>query len=278
VVSRLKEEWPDNEFRLHTVTAKGSIQGERGSRNAELQAALLASKIDIALHHLRDLPFAPTDDLEVASIPRRLEARDALVGRSGFKNVAGLPQGARVGVSSVLRRALLYSYRPDLNLLELTGDIDDRLEALGAGEFDAIILPAGDLQQLEMRNRIDEIVATEILLPAPAQGAMALEVRSDDDIANEVAYSLQHRPSDDRVTAERAFMEGVKGAGKAVGALATIAGDGTLSLEGCVASPDGAQVIRASIEGDPEEAEDLGFELAQDVLARGGAKLLEGNV
>jgi hydroxymethylbilane synthase len=275
VVSRLKEQWPDNEFRLHTVSTKGAVQGERGSRGAELQAALIAQKIDIAIHQLRDLPFQPTEDLELASIPRRLEARDALVGRSGFKSVTGLPQGARVGVSSALRRALLHSYRPDLNLLALTGDIDDRLEALGAGEFDAIVLPAGDLQQLEMRHRIDEIIPVEIILPAPAQGAMALEVRADDDIANEVAYSLQHRPSDDRVTAERAFLEGVKGVGKAVGALATLGGDGTLSLEGCVASPDGEGVIRASIEGDPEEAEDLGFELAQDVLSRGGAALLE---
>ncbi len=275
VISRLKEEWPDNDFRLHTIVSKGAVEGTRGTRAKELQEALLTSKIDIAIHHLRDLPYAPTEDLEVASIPRRLEARDALVGRAGFKSVTGLPQAARLGVSGLLRRALLGSYRPDLVLMDIKGDMDDRLEALGAGEYDAIILPAGDLQQLEMRNRIDEIIDAQILLPAPAQGAMALEVRSDDDIASEVAYCLQHRPSDDRVTAERAFLSGVKGESKAVGALATIGNDGTLTLEGCVASPDGAQMIRASIEGDPEEAEDLGSELAQDVLARGGAALLK---
>ena len=275
VVSRLKEEWPDNEFRLHTIAGTGEVQGLRGSRVDALRAALLSEKIDIALHHLRDLPVPPAADLELASIPRRLEARDALVGRSGFKSLATLPAGARLGVSSALRRVLLLSYRPDLTLLELTGDIDDRLEALGAGEFDAIILPAGDLQQLDLRHRIDEIIASEIILPAPAQGAMALEVRVDDDIACEVAYTLQHRPSDDRVTAERAFMDGLKSHAGLVGALATLT-DGILSLEGCVAAADGSQIIRASIEGDADEAEDLGLELAQDVLARGDAALLKG--
>lgn len=275
MVSRLKEEWPDNEFRLQTIAGIGAVQGVRGSRVDALRAALLAEKIDIALHHLRDLPVPPAAELELASIPRRLEARDALVGRSGFKSLATLPAGARLGVSSALRRALLRSYRPDLTLLELTGDIDDRLEALGAGEFDAIILPAGDLQQLDLRHRIDEIIASEIILPAPAQGAMALEVRADDDIACEVAYALQHRPSDDRVTAERAFMDGLKSHAGLVGALATLT-DGILSLEGCVAVADGSQVIRASIEGDADEAEDLGLELAQDLLARGGAALLKG--
>lgn len=274
MVSRLKEEWPDNEFRLQTIAGIGAVQGVRGSRVDALRAALLAEKIDIALHHLRDLPVPPAAELELASIPRRLEARDALVGRSGFKSLATLPAGARLGVSSALRRALLRSYRPDLTLLELTGDIDDRLEALGAGEFDAIILPAGDLQQLDLRHRIDEIIASEIILPAPAQGAMALEVRADDDIACEVAYALQHRPSDDRVTAERAFMDGLKSHAGLVGALAILT-DGILSLEGCVAVADGSQVIRASIEGDADEAEDLGLELAQDLLARGGAALLK---
>ena len=131
------------------------------------------------------------------------------------------------------------------------------------------------MQQLELRHRIDEIIPAEIILPAPAQCAMALEVRVDDDIATEVAYTLQHRPSDDRVTAERAFMAGLKSQTGLLGALATLT-DGILSLEGCVAAADGSQVIRASIEGDADEAEDLGLELAQDVLARGGAALLKG--
>ncbi len=274
MVSKLKEEWPDNEFRLHTVGNDTPVQGVRGERVAPLRAALVGEKIDIALHNLRDLPYAPADELELASIPRRLEARDALVGRTGFKSLAALPAGARLGVSSALRRALLRNYRNDLSLLELTGDIDDRLEALGAGEFDAIILAAGDLHQLDLRHRIDEIIPSEIILPAPAQGAFALEVRLDDHIANEVAYTLQHRPSDDRVTAERAFMDGIGGDTKLVGALGTIT-DGVLSLEGCVASADGSHVIRASIEGDADEAEDLGFELAQDVLKRGGAALVK---
>ena len=273
VVAQLKEEWPETEFRLSTVPAKTTSEH---ASVAELERALSEKRIDIAVHSLWDLPLEQPEGLEIASIPRRLEARVALVGRAGCKSLVALRSGAVVGVTHPLREALLRNYRPELTPKTLFGDVDDRLAALGVGDVDALLISASDLMRLELRNRMDELIAADIILPLPGQGAMALEVRDDDDLANECAYGIHHRASDDRITAERSFLQGLGGSQNApIGALATIGEDGTLTLEGCVAVLDGSQVIRASIEGDPEEAEDLGAELAEDVLKQGGEALLK---
>ena len=271
MIARLKEEWPETDFRLSTITAKGG--GLAGS--GDLERALTEERINIAVHALEDFPVVQAEGLELASIPRRLEARVALVGRAGCKSLATLPDGATIGLSGALRLALVKNFRPDLIVKMLEGDLDDRLEALVSG-CDAVLISGSDLLRAELRNRIDELIAPDILLPAPGQGAVALEVRSEDSLGLECAYSIHHRVSDDRVTAERAFLEGLGGNLRApIGALAVIAEDGTLTLEGCIAAPDGSQVIRASIEGDPDEAEDLGFELADDVLKQGGEAILK---
>jgi hydroxymethylbilane synthase len=280
VVARLKEEWPDTEFKLQTIHPKpGKDSAGLDPRLLlvqDLRAALADNRIHIALHNLKDVPTAPAEGLEVAAITKRLETRVALVGRAGCKSLETLPQGARVGVSSPLRTALLRAYRPDVIVRELRGEVDARLEALTTQEYDAILLAASDLVQLELRNRIDDLIAPDIIMPTPGQGVMALEVRADDDMAAECAYGIHHHASDDRITAERAFLNGLGDDPRApIGALAVIGDDGVLTLEGCVADPDGQNVIRASIEGDPDEAEDLGAELAEDVLAQGGAALLK---
>jgi hydroxymethylbilane synthase len=271
VVARLKEEWPETDFRLSTITAKGG--GLAGSD--DLERALTEERINIAVHALEEFPVVQAEGLELASIPRRLEARVALVGRAGCKSLATLPDGSTIGLTGALRLALVKNFRPDLIVRILEGDLDDRLEALVSG-CDAVLMSGSDLLRAELRNRIDELIAPDVILPAPGQGAIALEVRSEDSLGLECAYSIHHRVSDDRVTAERAFLEGLGGNLRApIGALAVIGEDGTLTLEGCVAAPDGSQVIRASIEGDPDEAEDLGFELADDVLKQGGEALLK---
>ena len=277
VVARLKEEWPDTEFKLQTIASRPGKVGDdpRLTLVQDLRAALADNRIHIALHNLKDVPTAPAPEIEVAAITKRIEARVALVGRANCKSLEGLPQGSRVGVSSPLRTALLRAYRSDVIAKDLRGEVDARLEALTTLEYDAVLLAAADLIQLELRNRIDDLIAPDIITPTPGQGALALEVRADDDIAAECAYGIHHHASDDRITAERAFLSGLGDDPRApVGALAVIGDDGVLTLEGCVADPEGSQVIRASIEGDPDEAEDLGAELAEDVLAQGGTALL----
>lgn len=278
VIARLKEEWTDTEFKLQTIPDAT----KPASKLKALEDALISERIDIAVHNLKDLGLKQPETLEIASIPKRLEARDALVGRAGCKNLADLPAGARVGVNGAHRLAFLRAYRPELELIELPGDAETRLEALGAGQIDAFLIAANDLIRLELRNRIDELVSPELILPAAGQGAIALSARNDDDIAIEVAYSIHHHASDDRITAERAFLEGLLPKGTnfmglhAIGALASVSDDGLLTLEGAIAAPDGSKIIRATVEGEADEAEDLGFELAEDVLAQGGAELVKG--
>ena len=286
VIARLKEEWPETDFRLQTISTKGDVsrqslgslaqKGDKGFWVKEIEDALLQKRIDIAVHSLKDLPTEQPEGLEVASIPKRVDARDVLVGREGMKKLTDLPQGARVGTSSIRRKAFLKAYRPDLQVLDLRGNIDTRLAALGTGDYDAIILAAAGLIRTELRHRIDEFIEPDIMLPAPGQGALALETRADDDLSIEVAYAIHDHLTDDRITAEREFLAGL-GAGcmAPVGAHASVKG-GVLTLEGWVAALDGSKVIRAETSGDAGECADMGAELANDMLAQGAKELIEG--
>ncbi len=285
VVARLKEEWPDTDFRIQTISTAGdhnrggleelAKKGEKGFWVKEIEEALLQKRIDIAVHSLKDLPTEQPAGLEVASIPKRVDARDILVGKEGRKKLAELPSGAKIGTSSVRRKAFLKAYRPDLEIVELRGNIDTRLAALAGYEYDAIILAAAGLIRTEMRNRIDEFIELDIMLPAPGQGALALETRADDDLTIEVAYAIHDHSTDDRITAEREFLAGL-GAGcmAPVGAHASIKG-GMLTLEGWVAALDGSKVIRGTTQGDPSECADLGAELAADMLGQGAQALVD---
>jgi len=278
VVERLKEQWPETEFTIRTITTsgdRGADPRERGIFVKEIERALLEGEIDIAVHSLKDLPTKTPPGLKVASIPRRVDPRDALIGRGAYKSLKKLPKGARVGTGSVRRKAQLLAFRPDLEVVPIRGNVDTRLKLLGTGEFDAIVLAAAGLLRLDQRNRIDEFLDPEIVLPAPGQGALALEVRQGDDLAEELAYSLNHRETQIRVTAERAFLARL-GAGclAPAGALAYLE-DGELRLEGVVAAPDGSELIRGEIFGPPEEAKELGEELAEDILEQGGDALLK---
>ncbi len=278
VVERLKEQWPETEFTIRTITTsgdRGADPRERGIFVKEIERALLEGAIDIAVHSLKDLPTKTPQGLKVASIPRRVDPRDALIGRNTKKRLDQLPKGARVGTSSVRRKAQLLAHRPDLEVVPIRGNVDTRLKLLGTGEVDAIVVAAAGLLRLDLRNRIDEFLDPEIVLPAPGQGALALEVRLGDDLAEELAYSLNHRETQLRTTAERAFLARL-GAGclAPAGALAYLE-DGELRLEGVVAAPDGSELLRGEIAGPPEEAKELGEELAADILEQGGEAILK---
>lgn len=285
VLARLKEEWPDTEFRLQTITTSGdnnrehlselAQKGDKGFWTKEIEQALIDKRIDIAVHSLKDLPTEQPEGLEIASIPKRVDARDVLIGHEGMKSLDQLPKGARVGTSSIRRTAFLRALRSDIKVQPLRGNLDTRLAALGSGEYDAVLVAAAGLLRLELRHRIDEFIAPDVLLPAPGQGALALETRVEDDLSTEVAYAIHDHATDDRITAEREFLAGL-GAGclAPVGAHAVIKG-GLLTLEGWVGAIDGSKVIKATSSGDCSECADLGAELAGDMLAQGAAELIE---
>lgn len=272
VVARLKENWPEAEFKIRTISAEAAS----GLASAKaLQEALGQREVDIAVHSLEHLPTGEVLGQHLIAVPKRIEPREALVGRIA-KRLEDLPDGARVGVNTLRRKAQLLAYRPDLRVLNLEGDVDDRLAALGTGEYDALVMGAASLLHLDLRNRIDQLIDPEHLLPAPGQGALGLEVRQGDDWAEELAYSLNHRPSFDRIRAERTFLQTLEaGDNPPAAALATLESEDTLVLQGVVCSPEGKAFVRAEIEGDPEEAAELGRELAQDLLSEGGKEILE---
>lgn len=268
IMEQLKEAWPEVEFKTRTLSPRS------GHEAATLEAALLNRQVDIAIQAFRDLPIAASPQLRMVAVTRRVDPRDAFVGRSS-KKLDLLPKGAVVAVSSLSRKGQLLAYRDDLEVKLISGDLDAQLSALGSGEFDGLVTGASGLLQLDLHNRLDHYIDTSIMLPTPGQGSLALEVRQGDDYAEELAYSLNHRPSADRVKAERSFLEALGVSSDApVGALAVVEDDGYLLLEGSVFSPDGRELIRGEIEGEAHEATELGQELAQDLLSAGGQDLL----
>jgi hydroxymethylbilane synthase len=265
VVQRLKENWPEAEFRVRTVDASG--QG-----SVALQEALLQRKIDIAVHTLKHVPTKLVEGLHVIAVPQRTEPREALVGRG--KRLEDLSEGVVLGVNTLRRQSQLLAQRPDLIFKTVSTDLEERLAGVAAGDMDAFVVGASELLRLDLRGRMDQLISPEVLLPAAGQGALGLEVRQGDSWAEELAYSLNHRVSMARVTAERAFIAALEAGDQcAAGALA-VETDGTLVLQGVVCSPDGKQYMRAEIEGDPLEAAELGQDLARDLLEEGAADLL----
>lgn len=172
VVERLKETWPETEFKIRTIKTRGD-QGASPREEAifvkEIQEALLSREIDIAVHSLKDLPTESPRGLKIASVPRRQDPRDVFLGKAA-KRLKDLPPGAVVGTSSVRRKAQILALRPDLVVRDLRGNVDTRLAALGNGEYDGIVLAAAGLIRLDLRNRIDEFLDPGEVLPAPGQG------------------------------------------------------------------------------------------------------------
>lgn len=272
VVERLRESWPETEFKIRTIQTPAEAWEEAGAR--ELRKALSARTVDIALYPLKYLPTEEAPGLKLVAVPKRADPREAFVGKSA-KKIEDLPEGAVVGTNMLGRKAQLLSWRKDLVVRDLHGDIEDRLSAL-AGDFDGIVMSAAGLIWLDLRNRLDQFIDPSLLLPPAGQGALGLEVRQGDDWAEELAYSLNHRPSFERTSAERAFVDAL-GAGMSApaAALASMDDEGTLHLQGLLVSPNGRELIRGEIEGDPSEALELGGELARDLLDHGGRAILK---
>lgn len=255
VMEALNEEWPD----LH-VTVR-TMQGGEGAR--PLLDALSKGSIDVAVVQLDTLAPTIPDEVRLAAVRRRSDPRSALVAR-GSASLADLPEGGTVGVFSERDAAFIQAVRPGVTSRLLTGTPEQRLALVTAGELSAIVLPAAALITLDLRDYLSDMLEVDEFTPAPGQGAVGLLVRADDDLAFESAYALQHRPSYDRVRAERAFAGSV--GELPVGAVATITDDGELTLVGTVVSGDAT--LQASVSGEAREAEDLGRELASDVLER----------
>lgn len=232
----------------------------------EIQDALLEGRVDLAVHSCKDLATALPEGTTLAAIPVREDVRDALVSRGGV--LAELGAGARVGTSSMRRKLFLRAARPDLELVELRGNVPTRVAAVDEGRMDATVLAMAGLRRLGLEGRVTEALDASVMLPAAAQGALALEVRASDEEAIALVSVLDDPAARAEVTAERACLRRLEAGCQApVGALGR-SGDGALALRAAVAGPGG--IVWTRQEGDPEEAVALGVAAAEALLARLG--------
>jgi hydroxymethylbilane synthase len=245
----------------------------------ELDTAMLEGRIDAAVHSLKDLPTTLPDGIAVAAVSPRADPRDALVSRTGA-GWRDLPPGAAVATSSLRRRAQLLAARPDLVPVEIRGNVDTRLRKLEQNaEWSGLILAAAGLDRLGLGERITERLPATLMLPAPGQGAIAVTVRADDDATASAVRGALHDHSVSLATsAERGFLQRLEGGCLApIAALAQLDDDGVLQLQGRILSLDGSAVTegtRTRAIGDDAAAAELGAELADELLSRGGAEIL----
>lgn len=245
--------------------------GDKGLFVKEIEAALIAGEIDFAVHSAKDLPSEMDERLCVAAFPERECTADALVSRLG--GLADLPRGAKVGTSSPRRRAQLLAARPDLEIVDMRGNLDTRLRKLDDGWCDAVVVACAGLLRMGLASRITERLPYEICLPAVGQGALAVQCRSSDPTC-EIVAKLDSPQTRACVTAERALLAGLGGGCQTpIAALARIL-DGQLVMDALVAAVDGSSVIRKSTMGRIEDSEELGARLAEELLRSPAKELL----
>jgi hydroxymethylbilane synthase len=282
VAARLKAAHPGLEVELVTFTTQGdkildtplAKIGGKGLFVKELERAMLDGDADIAVHSMKDVPVELPEGLHLPVILDREDPRDAFVSNN-YANFDALPQGAKLGTSSLRRQCQLRERRPDLEILDLRGNVNTRLAKLDAGDYDAIILAAAGLKRLGFDDRIRVELPPEISLPAIGQGAIGIECREGDERVNALIAVLDDPNTHVCVEAERAMNNRLEG-----GCQVPIAGFAVLDgqqihLSGLVGRTDGSEILRSAIFGPPHEAAEMGKALAEELLARGADEILE---
>ncbi len=279
VIQALPGIWPELHFEEKVITTSGDRIldkplpeiGGKGLFTQELEAELLSGQVQAAVHSLKDLPVEDVPGLCIQAIPKRGEMRDVLVSARGYR-LESLPQGARVGTSSLRRSAQLLALRPDLQIASLRGNVDTRLRKALEGQYDAILLAGAGLVRLGLNQYITEWLPLEKMSPAPGQGALAVQCREQDAATRRWLAALDDQATRLAVMAERAFLAGLGGGcSLPVGAYARV-DQGQVSLQGIVAAPDGKRLLRLSGRG--QDAYQLGLDLAKQALEQGAAELL----
>jgi hydroxymethylbilane synthase len=251
----------------------GAESGGKGIFIKELEEALLANTVDLAVHSMKDVPTDTPAGLAFPAITRREDPRDCLISRNG-RSLKSLPNSARVGTSSLRRQAQLRHHRPDMDVLDLRGNVDTRMKKLDAGEFDAVVLAMAGVNRLGLASRVTQVLGEDFMLPAVGQGALGIETRADDAETQRLVASLDDADSRVCVTAERALLRTLHGGCQIpLGALGVLRG-GELHLEAGVFSVSGTESVRASENGPPEDAEDIGIRLAGALLQEGADRFL----
>ncbi|TYP73868.1 hydroxymethylbilane synthase [Paenibacillus methanolicus] len=273
------------EFEIRKIITKGdrildvtlSKVGGKGLFVKEIEEALLSGEIDLAVHSMKDMPYELPEGLMNGAIPRRVDPRDAIIARDGL-TFETLPQGAKVGTSSLRRASQLKNARPDLVLESIRGNIDTRIRKLETEGFDAVVLAAAGLKRMGWEDKISSYVPEDVSVPAVGQGALGIECRANDEAVRELLALLNDRETELAVQAERTFLGALNGGCQIpIGAYATLAeGAGgeapLLTMTGIVGTPDGSVLLKEIRQGrDPEQ---LGLEIAEALRTKGADRIL----
>lgn len=281
IASLLRQQYPDCEVTLKKIVTKGdrildvplAQIGGKGLFTKEIETELLDGTVDLAVHSLKDMPTVLPEGLCLTAITTRANVGDAFVSNK-YNSFAELPEGAVLGTSSLRRKAQLLAVRPDLKIVDLRGNVDTRLRKLDEGQMDAIILAAAGLERLGHKDRIKEVIPADICLPAVGQGALAIECRTDNQEVRQMLEFLNNLPTKQATDAERAFLGLIEGGCQVpIGVHAEVEND-IININAIIASLDGTTILRDTISGSAQDAEALGKQLGNKMLAEGGKQIL----
>jgi hydroxymethylbilane synthase len=282
VQQAIERQWPAAATELVIIKTTGdkitdvplAKVGGKGLFVKEIEEALMDGRIDLAVHSMKDMPAQLPQGLCISAVPERENPLDALISNNNM-SLDALPQGARVGTSSLRRSSQLLHRRPDLNIFALRGNLDTRLKKLSGGNLDAIVLATAGLKRLGLSHLITTILPPDTMLPAVGQGALCLESRTRDSRTTQIVTSLDHSATHQAVIAERAFLHRLEGGCQVpIAAFATIE-DERLELTGLVAELDGSTLISETTAGPSAQAASIGLDLAEKLVARGAGAILE---
>lgn len=284
VQQELQKHFPDREFEVETMSTQGDIIldvalakiGDKGLFTKELEVGMLEKRTDLAVHSLKDLPTNLPEGLMLGCVTERVDPADALVVHEKHKDktLETLPAGSVIGTSSLRRLAQLRHHFPHFTFKDVRGNVNTRLAKLDSGEYDAIILAVAGLKRLDMGDRIHQTIPAEISLHAVGQGALGIECRNDDPEVLEILKVLEDPNTRDRCYAERSFLRELEGGCQVPIGVNTKIEDNTLTLTGMVASLDGKRLIKDSVSGPAETAEELGIALANKLREQGAGEIL----
>ena len=249
--------------------------GDRSLFTKELEVELLNKKIDLAVHSLKDLQTKIPKGLKLSAVTKRHNVQDVLISRKKGTTISNLPENATVATGSLRRRSQLLHLRPDLNIVELRGNVPSRIKKFLESDWDAIILARAGIERLNLSKYISSIIKTEVMLPAVGQGALGIETRADNKIVNDIVKSIHHEETYKAVLAERALLKTLEGGCQVpIGALAKVKSNG-LHIDALVGSLDGSLTFRKKIRGSKNDPEKVGKKLADDLLKAGAKTILK---
>jgi hydroxymethylbilane synthase len=285
VQEHLQQAFPDRSFDVHTMSTQGdkildvalAKIGDKGLFTKELEIGMLQSEIDFAVHSLKDLPTRLPTGLMLGCVTERENPADALVvhAQHSDRQIDTLPEGAVIGTSSLRRLAQLRHHYPHLTFKDVRGNLNTRLQKLDAGEYDALILAVAGLERLGMGDRIHQVLPPEVSLHAVGQGALGIECRADDPEVLSLIKALEHTPTAQRCYAERAFLRELEGGCQVPIGVNTVLDGESLTLTGIVAALDGQKLVKGSVTGRAEQAEQIGIDLAQQLRRDGAQEILD---